>query len=133
MSIVDLLDEIREGQLELMSPQSTSFVLRCEVMTRTEKQENIRGLTDQKIAGFQKWRGERRTVNPVAIENSHERRNAGAFFFRSSRDIEVFGTGFLKGQADELSAALDGRPVVEFIGHERDSVRSAPAGERLRS
>jgi hypothetical protein len=99
-----------------MRPQSPGVVLWSEVMAWAEKQENVRGLTDQKITGFQKWGSEGRTVNRIAIENSHEGRNAGAAFFRSSGDIDVFGPDFLKGQPDELSAALDGRPVVEFIG-----------------
>ena len=130
VSVVDFLNQICKGQLELVCPQSSRFVLRCEAVARPEKRENIRGLSDQKITSPQERRSERRAFDGVAVENPHERWNAGALFFRLSRNVRVFRTGLLKGQPHELSAPLDGGPVVEFILHVTDSVRSLRAAEK---
>src|SRR5215469_13462438 len=117
VGIMDLLHEIRERQLELMDPQSSGFVIGCKAVTRTEKQENVRGLSDQEIAGPEEGRCERWTRNGAAIENLHQRRHASASLLWSSGDVHVVRTRRLERKAYKLTAALNGGPVEEFVFH----------------
>src|SRR6202040_1055411 len=63
MGIVDLIDEVGNCELQLMRPQEPGFVARGKLQTRTEKQQDIRGLRHDGLARFQ----ERRRVGRVSL------------------------------------------------------------------
>src|SRR5205823_6351785 len=60
MGIMRLHDEIRDGQLQLMNPQASGFVLGREPVAIAEIPQNVCGLADQELAGPEERRRERR-------------------------------------------------------------------------
>ena len=117
MGVVDLEHEVGEGELQLMGPQLAAGIARREPEPRPEKQEDVRGLSDEPAAGFQKRRRKRGTREFGAVEELDQRRHAAALLFGQERDIKVFGRGFLQCQAHEFTASLYAGPVIELVNH----------------
>src|SRR5205085_10792428 len=102
-----------DGELKLMRPQSTRDRRGCEAMPFAEKQQDIRRLRDDELAGLQKRRRERRTCELFVIET---RKHCVLAVVRPC-DVDIAHRGFLERQAHEFAAALDRRPVVELVNH----------------
>ena len=62
MRVVNLLDEIRHRQLQLMQPEPPGFVRRREFEPRAETEQDVRDLRDREPARFQKRRRIRRPL-----------------------------------------------------------------------
>src|SRR4029077_12432742 len=118
---VDMGDEVGDGELQLMRPQSSRLVARCQIEPRTEIEQNIRGLGNDDLAGFEKRRRVRRPRAASVLEQFHHRRHAA--LARMARDIDIIGSGLFEREADELPAALYARPVVKFVAHRLSPAR----------
>src|SRR5258706_2997023 len=70
MGIVNLDDEIRERQLQLMGPQSSGRVLRGQVQPATQEQQNVGRLSDQLPAGLEERRREGRVLDALAFQEA---------------------------------------------------------------
>ena len=104
MAVVDMHDEIGDGELQLMRPQSSRLVARREVQARAEVKQDIRGLRDDDLAGLEKRRRIGRPRAALVLEQFHHRRHAAPP--RPARDVDVIGAGLFERQADEFAAAL---------------------------
>src|SRR5215469_582342 len=91
MRVVDLVDEVRDGKLQLMGPQACGFAARGEIQAWTEKQQHVRRLRDDGLAGLEKWRRIGRTSLPAIRHELHHRSHAG---LAAARHIDVIGAGF---------------------------------------
>ena len=94
-------------------------------MARAEIEQDIGGLPDHQLAGFQERRRERRRRSPASIIRAHRRHAACA-----ARDVVVPGAGVLQREPDIFAAALDARPVIEFIAHDRPFSFAPTIGRR---
>ena len=103
--VVDLDDEIGDGELELMRPKPSRLVARRQIQARAEIEQDIRGLRDDELAGFEERRRKRRPRAALVVDDFHHRRHAGFAF--AARDIDIVGAGFFQRQPDELAASLD--------------------------
>src|SRR5260370_905494 len=54
MAVVNMGDEVGDGELQLMRPQLSGLVARRQIEARTEIEQNIRGLCDDDLAGLEK-------------------------------------------------------------------------------
>src|SRR5450755_2983500 len=117
MSVVNLNDEVRHRQLQLMYPEPARGIARDEMQARTEKQQDIGGLPDQLPPGLQKRRRERRSRDIGTLEKSLERGHAAAALGRQQGNVNVPGAGLLERQAHVFAASLDAGPVVEAVQH----------------
>src|SRR5712691_2880259 len=115
MGVVDVGDEIGDGELQLMRPQRAGFVARRKPKTRAEVEQDIRGLADDEPAGLQERRRIGRMRDAPAVEELHHRRYAA--LASPARHVDVVGARLLQREADEFAAALDGRPVIELVAH----------------
>src|SRR5882724_2316056 len=113
MGVVNLLDKVRDRELQLMRPESARLVLGREAMARAEIEEDVRGLADQEPASLQEWRRERRIFLALAFEQRHDRIVAAL-----PPDVHVIGPCLLEREPDVFAASLDLRPVVELIAHD---------------
>jgi len=52
VSVVNFDDDIGEGELQLMRPEPSGLVARCEVEVRPEIEQDVRGLRHNELAGF---------------------------------------------------------------------------------
>src|SRR5690242_12573759 len=53
------------------------------------------------------------------VEHAQQRRGSAARTLRQSRDVDVIGPAIFQREANEFAAALDGRPVIQFVTHDR--------------
>src|ERR1700730_11166939 len=86
-------------------------------MARSQIQQDIGGLPDHEWACLQKGRRERRDA-ALCLHHPHHRRNPAW----AACDVDVIGAGLLQREADIFTAALNGRPVIEFIAHRQPFV-----------
>src|ERR1035441_6952323 len=93
MSVVNLNDEVRHRQLQLMYPEPARGIARHEMQGRTEKQQDIGGLPDQLPPSLQKRRRERRSRDIGTLEKSLERGHAAAALGRHQGNVNVPGAG----------------------------------------
>ena len=112
MRVVDFHHQVGDGELQLMRPQPPGLVLRREAEPRPEIEQDVRGLRDDVLAGFQDRRRERRMLFALALHEGDVRLAAAL-----ARDVDIVGAGLLQREADEFAAPLDGRPVIEFVAH----------------
>src|SRR5262245_32528861 len=112
MGVVNLLDKVRDRELQLVCPQPARLVLGREAMARAEIKEDVRGLTDQESASLQERRREWWTFLALAFEQRHDRTIAAL-----PADVDVISARLLEREPDVFAASLDLRPVVEFIAH----------------
>ena len=61
VGLARFIQPIGNRQLQLMRPQPARFAFRYEIEPGRKKLENVGGLGNQELAGFQKRRGKRRT------------------------------------------------------------------------
>ncbi len=115
MRIVYFADPIGDGELQLVRPQTHGLAFWRKAQARPEVEEDIRGLRDQKFAGFEKRRRERRMFDRAVFHQAHHRRHAA----RGARHIDVVGARVFEGEANEFTAALDRRPVIKFVAHDK--------------
>src|SRR5271165_860550 len=113
MRIVDLDDEVRNRELQLVSPPPACHALRCELKPRAEKLQNIRGLPDQEPPGLQYWGREGRRVRAV-VQHAHHGGNPGTMA-GFARDIDIPRGAFFERQSHEFTATLDRGPIVELV------------------
>ena len=78
MGVVHFLQEIGDGELQLVGPQPSGLVLQREAQPRAEEQEDVGGLRDQLPARLEDGRRERRASDPRVVENVHQCRHAHA-------------------------------------------------------
>ena len=109
--VMSLVDEIRDGELYLVRPQPARRVLWRKPMLRAKIEQDRRRLADEKVAGPQEGRREGRLFR--VAHQTHHRPHA----IRSARHIHILRARLLERQTHELAAALDRRPVVEFVRH----------------
>ncbi len=112
MGIVNLHDKIRDDELQLMHPQPPRLRLRRQTVPRSEIEQDIGGLPDHEFSGFKKRRRERRPA-AATLHHPHHRGHAAI----AARDVGITGAGILQREADIFAAALNARPVVEFVAH----------------
>jgi hypothetical protein len=110
MGVVNLLHEIHDGQLQLMRPQPVRLGARAQSETRTEIVQYERRLRDYSLARLQERRRVRRPVVP--LHHRHHRRDAAL-----ARHVDIVRTGLFQREPDEFAAALDLRPVIQFVAH----------------
>src|SRR5580704_11272784 len=113
--IVDVLNHISDGELQLMRPQPARFVSRRNLEPWAEVEQDQRGLCDHELAGLEKRRCIRRIGAALVFEHFHHRRNATVT--RSPRDIDVIGASLFECEPDEFAAALNGGPIIELVTH----------------
>src|SRR5215468_3492254 len=94
-------------------------------MTHAEEQQNVRRLANDELAALEEWRREWRMVDALAIKHSHHRGHTAASI-RLARDINVAFAKLFEHQADELSASLNGGPIVQLIPHGGQPACSQP-------
>src|SRR5262252_5199184 len=119
---MDLDHEIRDGKLELVRPQPSGIIARCEPVTHAEEEKDVCGLADEERATFEERRRERRMPDALAIEERHHRWHA-ATLIRLARYIDIALAGLFERKADKFAAPLNCRPIVQLISH--DDQRSA--------
>ena len=113
MSVVRFVDEVGQRELELVRPQAPCFVLRREVVVLAEKQQDIRGLTDQALAGLQeRWR-ERRIRESFLVQQLKHAVLAAL----GASDVDVAHAGFFERESHKFAASLNRSPVVELVAH----------------
>ena len=76
MRVVNLFDEIDDGQLQLVRPQSPCFACRRQFMAGAEIHQNVGALPDQQLAGAQERRRIGRMHDRLAVEQVHQRGHA---------------------------------------------------------
>ena len=116
MGVVNFQNEVGDGQLKLMHPQSSRFRLRREPMTGAEIEQNVGGLPDHELSGFEERRREGRRT--ALRHHLHHRRRAAS----AARDIGIIGARLFQREADIFAAALNGRPVIEFVFHRLSAI-----------
>src|ERR1700676_5079733 len=99
-------------------------------MARSEIEQDVGGLPDHELSGFQKRRGERRRA-AACLHHLHHRGHAAL----AARDIGIIGAGFFQREPDIFAPALNARPVIEFVAHGDSLTRSLTrnTADRLRS
>src|SRR5437762_3443466 len=112
MRVADLHHQIRDRELQLMRPQLPGFVLRREAEPRPEIEQDIRGLRDDALAGFQDRRRERRMLLALARDELR-----GCLVAALARHIDIVGAGLFQREAHELTATLYRRPVIKLVEH----------------
>ena len=127
MRVVDLLDEIRDRQLQLMQPEPAGFVARRKFQPWPQVKQDFRGLRDDKLAGFEKRRREGRIFFAASLDYRHHLAHAAVF----ARDIVIGGAGIFQCEAHEFAAALDARPIIKLITHRVSSAAATTAEARL--
>src|SRR3954454_12013835 len=120
MRVVDFDDEVRDGELQLMHPQPLGLVLRREPEPRAEPVEDQRGLRDDRFAGFQDRRREWRMLLAPALHEGDVALSAAL-----ARDVDIVGARLFEREANELTAPLNGRPVIKLVTHDVLSRRLA--------
>ena len=113
MRVMGLDDQVGDGELDLVCPQAIGVALRCQAVTAAEIEKDVGALADQHSPGLQERRGEGGAGRVGAVEESHHPVHAAGL----AADVDIVGSGFLEGEADELAAALDARPVIKLIAH----------------
>src|SRR3984893_11605164 len=81
-------------------------------MARSEIEQDVRGLSDHELSGFQERRGGGRPA-AARLHHSHHRGHAAL----AARDIGIIGAGLFQRETDIFTAALNAGPVIEFIAH----------------
>src|ERR1700737_1810542 len=81
-------------------------------MPRSEIEQDVGGLPDHELAGFQKRRGEWRRA-AARLHHLHHPGHAAL----AARHIDIVGAGLFQREADIFTAALNARPVIEFVAH----------------
>src|SRR5450631_4520302 len=81
-------------------------------MARSEIEQDVGGLPDHELSGSKKRRREWRRAL-ARLHHFHHRRHAAV----AARDIGMIGAGLLQREPDIFAAALDARPVIEFVAH----------------
>src|SRR6185437_14454906 len=104
--------------------QPPGLVVRRKVKPRTKIKQNERGLRDNVLASSEERRRIWRARQPFALKNFHHRRHAA---FAAACHIDIVSAGLLQGQANELAATLDARPVIKFVAHDRNPPTDHPA------
>src|SRR2546422_11178815 len=97
-----------------MCPEPARFAFRYETQPGREELENIGGLRNQELAGFQKRRSKRWMFQRRLFEELHD---PGTAKIRIARDVDVIRAGIFQRKANELAAALNGWLIVQFITH----------------
>jgi hypothetical protein len=115
MAVVNLGDKIRNRQLQLMRPQSAGLLFRREAQARTEKNQNVCGLSDDQLTGFQKRRRERWSLYRWAFHNARHRRHPTGL----AGDFYVVRSGVFQSEPNEFSASLYARPIIQFVAHRK--------------
>src|SRR6267143_2619139 len=113
MGIVHLDQPVGDGELQLVQPQPAGLALGRKAETGSEVEQDVRGLGDQQLARAQDRRRERRSLDRRALQHLLHRSHAA----HTTRNIDVIGARVLEREANELAAALDGRPVIELVFH----------------
>src|ERR1700730_17623599 len=97
-----------------MRPEPAGFAFWNETEPGREKLENVRGLGNQKFAGFQKWRRERRMLQRRIFEEFHDPRTPK---FRVARHVHVIRAAIFERQPYEFAPPLNRWLVVKLITH----------------
>src|SRR5262245_3728018 len=113
MGIMDLDQEIRDRELELVSPQHAGLRSRHQPMASPEIEQNICSLRDHEVAGLEKGRSKWRILHPGALHQGEHLVFAAA----PARDVDVVGPCFFEHETDEFTATLNLGPVVELVTH----------------
>src|SRR5262245_42727711 len=83
-------------------------------MAGAEIEQDVGGVPDHQLAGFQERRREGRRAL-ARLHHPHHRRHAVA----TARDVVIISTGILQCEADIFAASLDEGPVIEGVFHGR--------------
>src|SRR5205807_8100334 len=84
-----------------------------KAQTGSEVEQDVRGLRDQQLSRAQERRRERRPLDRGTCQHVFHRPHAA----RTTRNVDIVGARVLKSEANELAAALNGRPVIELVFH----------------
>ena len=101
VGVVDLADEVREGELDLVRLGAQRLVVGHEAEARRQEGEDVRGLRHDGVADLHERRRERQRARLLALEEAHHRRQP---VLALARDVDVGGAGLLEQQAHELAA-----------------------------
>ena len=116
MRVMNLNQEIRDRELQLVHPQTATLVPRRESMTSAEKQQDVGRLANDEPTGLQKRRCERRMRDAFAVQKAHQRRDTEALAALAC-NIHVVRASVLEREPHELAATLDLWPVKKPIRH----------------
>ena len=114
MGVVNLQYEIGDRELQLVHPEPARFRFRREAMAGSEIEQDVGGVADHELAGFQERRCKGRRP---ALRLHHLQHCVDAA--RPARDVDIRGARFFQRQPHEFTATLDFGPVIELIGHRR--------------
>ncbi len=120
--VVDLVDEVRDGELELVRPAPPLLVRGRQPEAGAEELQHVHRLRDQRVARAHDGRREGRLVEGLVAEELHHGRGPAAPRGGQARDVHVVGARVFEGEADELAAPLDRGPVEQLVslgGHGR--------------
>jgi len=109
--------KIGDRQLQAMRDVAQAFVLRRESELRSEIEQNVRDVRHDQLAVFQERRGEGDVRLGLAVQDFHHRVHAVAALTRFTRHVDVWRAGIFQREPDELAAALQSVPVMEFVSH----------------
>src|SRR5439155_626525 len=70
--LAGFIQPIGDRQLQLMRPEPARFAFRYETQPRREELENVGGLRNQELAGFQERRGKRWMFQRRVFEEFHD-------------------------------------------------------------
>src|SRR6185369_1979938 len=96
-----------------MRPQPPGLVRRRQPLVIAEIKKDVGGLADQKLAGFQDRRRERRRRR-LSLQHGKQLVAPAA---AAPRDVDIVGARLFQSETDELAAPLDLRPVVKLVLH----------------
>ena len=82
-------------------------------MALAEKQQDVRRLSDQALAGLQERRRERRTRESFLVQQ----RQHAVLAALGAGDIDVASASFFEREPHKFAASLNGSPVVELVAH----------------
>src|ERR1700730_9289552 len=81
-------------------------------MARSEIEQDVGGLPDHEFPCFEeRWRERRRAL--ACLHHLHHRGHTAS----AARDVGIVGGGLLQRKPDIFAAALNARPVIEFVAH----------------
>ena len=120
MGVVRLVHHVGNGQVDLLRPGAQRLAARHELELGSQVVQDGSGLAQQHGAIDQERRREGRMHQLLVFQQTHHGRAAQAGVFRAARHINVGCARCLQRQSYKFAATLNGRPVVEFVCHERN-------------
>ena len=116
---------VGNGQLDLLRPDPRRLAAGYQLQLRGQVLQDGGRLSDPHTAMLQKGRRERRMRKSVVLQTAQHCPHTLPRGLRATCHVDVRGAGRFERKPDEFAAALNRRPVMEFISHEPHYIRQA--------